>query len=123
MINLDYVPERPDGKCLYRYEDPAYWVHGDSRPALRVFSVVRETERSYFIGPRQEIRCAGEEKRVPKEGRNLYAFPSEEEALVNYYFRKRKQVKILRSRLGHAEDMLEVCLGMIGEKPKPKPRL
>ena len=80
---------KPSGKVLYRYSDGWYEVGQYSgkivtaHPMPHIFPVIRETDKSYFIEDhRWHLR------RVPKTGKNVYAWDSEKKALFNYLKRK-----------------------------------
>lgn len=98
---------------LYRYEQlttvTGTWSYGSEeygppyiysyKIILREIQIVRETEKSYFIN----IPYWGKLKRVPKEGKNLYAHATKKAAIENFFYKKVKQIKILNNRLEEAE--------------------
>ena len=96
------------GKVLYRYTDGWYELGCSSQlglrsetifkahPTLQTFPVIKETEKSYFIKD-----CGT--RRVPKTGKNIYAWDSEKKALFNYLKRKEKHIKILERNIKRAE--------------------
>ena len=95
-----------DRKCLYRYSDGHRLEYNScySKPWLDSIPILRETEKSYFI---EYDRPEG--KRVPKDGRNLFAFDTKEKAWHNYVCRKNKQVSILEARLKKAKWYRNYC--------------
>jgi len=84
-----------EARVLYRYEDSyQYSDMGYQEPRLYKFRLIRETEKSYFIK-----RFMDPDKRVPKTGKNIFAWDTEEKALFNYIKRKQVHVSILQSKL------------------------
>lgn len=88
------------GKVLYRYTDGWYETHLGfiikGHPMRQTFPVIKETEKSYFIKD-WGIR------RVPKTGKNIYAWDTEKKALFNYLKRKEKHKQILERNVKRAE--------------------
>lgn len=89
MLHLMIVDQKD--KVLYRYSDGLRQF--DKEPFLEKFKILRETEKSYFI----EDWCSNE-RRVPKIGKNVYAWDTEQKALFNYYKRKQAQLRILTAK-------------------------
>lgn len=89
---------------LYRYSD-CLKVNSfiDSAPYLEKFEVIKETKCGYWIHTWGQFK-----KWVPKKGKNLYAWDTEEKALFNYIKRKERQVEILNSQLKRTNIFLTV---------------
>lgn len=98
---------------LYRYEavqhasvgyDGEYFrpSYPCPRIELREFVTQKETPGGYWI----DI-IYGKPRWVSRTGRKRYAYPTKEEAMVNYVKRTEKHVSMLRSRLETAEIALE----------------
>lgn len=91
--------KQPD-KVLYRYTDGWYETHLGfiikAHPMLQTFPVKRETEKSYFIEDWGD-------RRVPKKGKNIYAWDTKKKALFNYYKRKERHLKFLERNIKRAE--------------------
>jgi hypothetical protein len=85
---------------LYRY-NRCYEIDGQANIDVETFPVIRETAKSYFI------HLNGAERRISKDGKKRYAYPTKEEALINFKKRTQMCVKILRSRLAVAISYLD----------------
>jgi hypothetical protein len=68
----------------YRYDDP--WTAGEL-PYCREFSVVRHTPKCVILDE------FGVERRVLKEARKRYAYPTKDLALGSYIIRKKRQMQ------------------------------
>jgi len=87
-----------DTPVLYRYFDSQRYTDcGYNKPWLTQYLILRETEKSYIVDD------YGRERRVPKTGKNVYAWDTEEKALFNYYKRKRRHEFILEQKLKDAK--------------------
>lgn len=101
-IMYEVMNIKQPGKILYRYTDGWYEVslHGEiivqAHPMQLTFPVIRETKKSYFIED-WGIR------RVPKTGKNIYAWNTEKKALFNYLKRKEIHKQILERNVKRAE--------------------
>ncbi len=74
---------------LYRYE-------GYSEYSLKYpmkLKVHRETEHKYVVYDRYIIFPKRKEKFISKTGKKRFAYPTKEEAMVNYIARKRSQIE------------------------------
>lgn len=96
-------------KILYRFEDGI-----DSGPFASVnkreMRVVKETVHGYWI----LLHSVFDSRRwVPKHGKNLFAFDTEEEAMFNYMKRKERQIKILSHKLQDAKARLAIMRAML----------
>ena len=91
--------QKVQDKVLYRYIDGLSYCR--DKPFLLKYKIIRATEKCYFI------ETSGyNPRRVSKEGKNIFAWDSEEKALFNYYKRKQKQIEILEHRLEAARNNL-----------------
>jgi len=82
-------------RVLYRYEDNYQYADISYRePVLRRFPIIRETEKSYIVSQFLAVN-----KRVPKDGKNIYAWDTIEKALLNYIKRKEYHESILNYKL------------------------
>lgn len=96
-------------KVLYRYD--GYGEYAMNHP--NKFPVISETEYGYWV-PKGYFRYFvgydpskydGEKRWVSKGGKKRFAYPTKEEALVNYIARKKSQIRhnkisILRAEMG-----------------------
>jgi hypothetical protein len=90
-------------KVLYRYTDNYQYSDMSFRePRLSTFKILRETEKSYFI----HVFLDGT-RRVPKEGKNIFAWDTEEKAIYNYFKRKQVHVSIIKNKLDIAQRNLQ----------------
>ena len=98
-----YETVKVESKFLYRYRDShveisyCFGYSTKATPVLEQYKIVRETAKSYFF-----YNWCDEVKRVPKDGRNLFAWDTEEKALYNYLKRKEAQIRILTFKLDKA---------------------
>jgi hypothetical protein len=95
---------------FYRFKIVDYTEAGNN-PKLKLFEydLIRETPKGYWIGSKGFT--AGY-KWVPRESKKRYAYPTEEEALVNYIMRTKRRIKIL----GHQLDDCKVGLELAEKK-------
>lgn len=104
-------------KQLYRYEDSKSYERENVQ--LRVYNVLSETEKYFVID--KEISSRGgavQNKRVRKNGKNIYAWRCKRKALWNYVARKERQIKLLEDNLGLSRirlDQAKTLLKVIGE--------
>jgi len=90
---------------FYRYEDVRIANEIGVRVELREFNLVKETPKGYWICPKWD-RKQEYKQWVSANGKNRKAYPTKEEALLNYQRRKERQIKILTSRLSDAQSGL-----------------
>lgn len=97
------------GSCVYRkifipivYNINIYYIE---------FELIKETPCGYWI---KEIKrdyftpmYRGEKIWVSKDGKNRIAYPTKEEALFNFYKRRERYIRILKSRLNESEQVLK----------------
>lgn len=101
MYAIQKIEQPKTSKVLYRYTDPPSWK--EDALCLERFEVIKETKSSYYILFQSTFYFPYDKKRVPKQGKNLFAFDTKEKALFNCYKRKERQVAILTSRLKEAQ--------------------
>lgn len=82
----------------YRYYDEQGWENPTVK--LQECEVIRETERCVIL------KFFGEEKRVLKNARRRWAYPTKELALNSYIIRKRRQAAWAQATVDHAKAML-----------------
>lgn len=83
----------------YRYFD--YGANVESPPFLEELPVLRHTERCVYL------KFFDEEKRVLKNARKRFAYPTKELALDSYIIRKRRQAGWAQATVNHANFMLK----------------
>jgi hypothetical protein len=96
---------------LYRYEDRRYGYRSVKIEELK-FKVIRETPKGYWIkrSPNRntffhfEINGGEKDRWVSKTAFKRYAYPTKEEAMVNFRARKYAQIKILEDQLEQAKN-------------------
>lgn len=97
---FEVINVKQPGKVLYRYTDGWYETQLGfiikGHPMQQTFPVIRETKKYYFIEDWGE-------RRVPKKGKNIYAWDSEKKALFNYLKRKEMHKQILERNVKRAE--------------------
>jgi hypothetical protein len=101
---------------LYRFEDISYGVLNEweevagsyVRVEEREYEIIKETPKGYWIKYFSSSRefPVNDKKWVSNNARNRFAFPSKEEALVNFEARKKRQIEILGTRLKKAKEAL-----------------
>lgn len=84
---------------FYRYHD-AYYM-GD-RITLWKFKAIRETPCGYWI------LDYSRERWVSKDSMRRFAYPTKEEAWVNFVARKNRQLKLLKARMRDVEHTLDI---------------
>lgn len=103
-------------KHLYRYE--GYDGYATRHPVE--YCVLRETEKGYWIstgymtlGEQLDLlKYKGPEKWVSKTGKKRFAYPTKEEAMVNYIARKKSQIKHCKNMIENAEKGLRNATGL-----------
>lgn len=83
---------------FFRYEDTLYT--DGVRVQERKFELIDETPKGYWI---KLFSCFNDKKWVSKTSRNRFAFPTREEALINFEARKKRQIQILKAQLSNAK--------------------
>ncbi len=74
------------------------------RVILAEFNLIKETPCGWWIQRMDQWNYLTENKRwVSKTTRKRYAYPTKEEALVNFKARKRRQIAILEYQLDRAK--------------------
>lgn len=102
-------------KVLHRYEDDIHNYERVAQISHKVYPVIKETAKTYFI---KEYDYLSEVKRVRKEGKNLFAFNTKEKAMNNYKIRKKRHIEILKRRLEDAEQRYRTVCGLMNVEPK-----
>jgi len=90
---------------FYRFEMFGYSEIA-SRLELRTYDLIRETPKGYWIGTKN-YRLT--ERWVSKTSKKRFAYPTEQEALVNYIKRTKRRIKILEYQLEDARYGLELA--------------
>ena len=86
-------------------------------PILDTWELLKETPKGYWIRPEGEYgRYSGAAKKkwVSKTARNRFAYPTEKEAVMNFFYRKKRQIKILEVQLDSAKTDLFLIKKYIG---------
>lgn len=100
---------------FYRYET----VRNDYGPFIRLnkYNLHKETPKGYWIGygSLREGQLRSHSKWVSKTGKKRYAYPTREEALVNYIKRCEIRTAILSTQLSDMHHILRMI-----EKEKEK---
>jgi uncharacterized DUF497 family protein len=89
---------------FYRYEDVLYYNMGVKVNEIR-FVLVKETPKGYWIKHTWDNQDEYK-KWVSNDGKKRHAYPTKEEALINFKARKNRQIKILSARLENAKNAL-----------------
>lgn len=95
-------------KTFYRYDyvDMGY-DYPDPRIELYTFSLVCETPKGYWIVKNTSF-MPGRRRWIPKESRSRYAYPTKQEALINFIKRKEKYKQILKWKLEACQKALSL---------------
>lgn len=103
---------------FYRYETDLFILFGDDIPQvrnkLRMFDLLRETPKGYWIVPERanSERYREKYKRwIPKESKKRFAYPTKSEAYHGYIKRMDRYIHILKSRLNNAQTALLIAKG------------
>lgn len=101
----------------YRYEDT--YFNEEIILALKMFVAIKETPKGYWIIPKSdyifglefdvEFDDFNESYFVLKESKRRFAYPTKEEAIENFMFRKKKQLGILESQKIKAKKTLDIA--------------
>jgi len=88
-----------------------YDIPAQSELILLEYKINRETKSGYWI---KYLGLKNDEKWVPKDGKNLFAFIDKKDALNNFIHRKRKQIgyitynlKRIKEAKALAEDLIK----------------
>ncbi len=98
-------------KVLYRYNVMLFF-EGRPKVLLSEYLVTKETECGWWIGgnkPKFEphsFHTYTSKKWVSKTTRKRFAYPTKEEALVNFKARKQRQILIIKGQLERAKEAL-----------------
>lgn len=101
----------------YRFYETHWGDEPEAKLRCAKCPVLRETEHTVVIN------YFGNEKRVLKQARKRFAYPTIELALESYRERKRHHIARLTHRLGRASEGKRQAEAMqLGELPLPTPR-
>jgi hypothetical protein len=109
---------------FYRYEAVEYASMGidgeyersripNPKIELRTYNLFKETPKGYWIGYGflyQGLRSIG--KWVPKEAKKRYAYPTKQEAMVNFIKRNEYRIRILKHQLWACEMAVSTAKNM-----------
>jgi hypothetical protein len=103
---------------LYRYEDVQYGILNEWEELAgsyikieeRKYKVIKKTKCGYWI---KLFSCFDDKKWVSKNSKKRFAYPTKQEAMNSFKFRKKRQIEILEDKLKKAREAL--CL--IDTKP------
>lgn len=90
---------------LYRYEIEYTSEDGDTKVKLRRYSVVRETEYTYFINP---VYYPHKLRRCSKTAFNTFAYDSIEEAKKHFIRRTETRIRWFKFWIEECERALEL---------------
>lgn len=121
MYEMQKIEQPETDKVLYRYSDPPSW--NEDALCLERFEIIKETKSSYYILFQSTFSFLYDKKRVPKQGKNLFAFDPKEKALFNYYKRKERQVTILTRKLKEAQANLNLAKHLLETQGVSKCRI
>lgn len=79
---------------------------------LRKYNLHKETLKGYWIGYGHPDGFHGDSRWVSKTARKRYAYPTKEEAMLNYIKRTKRRIEILRAQLKISEIALNKAKGM-----------
>ncbi len=88
---------------LYRYEDPGPSFY-DKGPILLTYKILQETEQGWWVPFPGNKKS---KKWISKTSRKRFAYPTKEEAMVNYIARKKKETRIYHYRLERVQKILK----------------
>lgn len=108
---------------FYRYEAVQYAVHDhdgefisplfpDPKVELREYVLIKETPKGYWIGI-GGFSSFYWKQWVSKTAKKRYAYPTKEEALLNYIKRTERRIKILKNQLLTSELALNIAKKII----------
>lgn len=116
-MNYKYMKENnmKEIKTFYRYEVDNQSVSYDedeiyskrfirSKLTCKVYYLHKETPKGYWIGigqpPKPGELSSSWRKWIPKESKKRYAYPTREEAIINFIKRTKRRMNILESQVG-----------------------
>ncbi len=104
---------------FYRYEISTYVSMSDygygtdylsyNRLNLITLNLHKETPKGYWIGYGDKTGLFSTSKWVSKTGKKRYAYPTKEEALVNFTKRTERRMGILNSQISKCRDGLHMA--------------
>lgn len=75
---------------------------------LNIYNLIKETPKGYWIAYGNSY-FYGNKRWISKTSRKRYAYPTKEEALINYIKRTEYRMKILQNQLYNCEDGLKLA--------------
>jgi hypothetical protein len=85
---------------FFRFEEVRYANIGIKVNELK-YVLVKETPKGYWIKPTWDIN-EDHKKWVSKTSKRRYAYPTKEEAMINFRARKKRQIQILTAKIQNA---------------------
>ena len=111
--------EIPSGPVqFFRYEWVEYAEHDydyeycapsfpNPKLELRTYDLIKETEKGYWIGYKQFSTW---KKWIPKKSKKRYAYPTKEEAMINFIKRTKSRIKILQWKIDCCKIALDLAV-------------
>jgi len=101
---------------FYRFEEVHYANIG-IKVLERKYTLLKETPKGYWIKPIWDISMTRDfktchRKWVSKTAKKRFAYPTKEEAIVNFKTRKKRQIQILTAKINNAK----IALAYMGEE-------
>lgn len=92
----------------YTFESVYDWTNSFSHVELKLlrYPVLRETNYGYWI---LYYGNKNKKKWVPKNGKNLFAFSDKNKALENFYYRKKRQIRLISFNLNRIMEAAELA--------------
>ena len=101
---------------FYRYEtvtyasgDEYFESHGITKLEIREYNLYKETPKGYWIGYGYLGKLSSKGKWVSKTSKKRYAYPTKEEAIVNYIKRTEKRIGFLNNNLHQCKKGIELA--------------
>lgn len=101
-MDLINVNDSSDVNVLYRYTSNM----GGDNIRLNRYKIIKETKCGYWIRLHDGF---SDKKWVGKNTTKRFAHITQNEALISFMYRKKKQIRILKSRLNDAEHLLSIA--------------
>lgn len=108
---------------FYRYEAVEYASIGmdgefesaripNPKVELRTYHLYKETPKGYWVGYGFLDGLHSKGKWVPKEGKKRYAYPTKQEAMVNFIKRNEYRIKILNRQVWSCQNAISYAQAM-----------
>ena len=104
---------------LYRYETTKYYGAIGVTISLHRHRIVSKTPKGFWIS-HFSYNFPQKDKWVSASARKRFAYPTQEEALENFMYRKIRHIKILESRLRDAKYAFQEGLTLLEEDEREK---